>query len=43
MENNNNSEIPEMNLDNKYSTEKPVIPKNTDKIQKEMEGRYFMR
>ncbi|MDO8623366.1 MAG: nucleotidyltransferase domain-containing protein [archaeon] len=35
-ENNNREEIPEMNLDNKYSKDKPVI-ENQDVMKKEME------
>ena len=30
-------DIPEMNLDNKYSNKKPIVPENTEKVQKEME------
>ncbi len=37
MESNNNQDIPEMNLDKKYSDEKPVIPENSNKMQKDME------
>jgi len=33
----NNAEIPGMNLDDKYSTQKPVIPQANEKAQKEME------
>ncbi|RLG11932.1 hypothetical protein DRN73_04045 [Candidatus Pacearchaeota archaeon] len=33
----NPSEIPGMNLDNKYSSKPPIIPKNDEKVQKEME------
>lgn len=34
---NKNISIPEMNIDNKYSEEKPQIPENSSKDQKEME------
>jgi predicted nucleotidyltransferase/uncharacterized protein (UPF0332 family) len=34
---NKNTSIPEMNIDNKYSEEKPKIPENSSKAQKEME------
>jgi len=34
---NERQEIPGMNLDNKYSNQKPIIPENTEKVQKEME------
>jgi hypothetical protein len=30
-----NNEIPEMNLDNKYSLQNPIIPQNTSEAQKE--------
>ena len=29
--------IPGMNLEDKYSTKKPIVPENTEKVQKEME------
>lgn len=29
--------IPEMGIDNKYSNKKPILPENTEKIQKELE------
>ena len=32
-----NQDIPEMNLDNKYSDKKPIVSENPEKIQKEME------
>ena len=32
-----NQEIPEMELNNKYSDKKPVVPENPEKVQKEME------
>jgi len=32
-----NENIPEMNLNNKYSTQKPIVPENSEKVQKEME------
>ncbi len=35
--NNSDNEIPEMNLDKKYSDKKPGIPENPEKIQKEMD------
>ncbi len=31
------NEIPEMNLDKKYSQKNPIIPQNTSEAQKEME------
>ncbi len=38
MENsNNNTSIPEMNIENKYSEEKPKIPESSTKTQKDME------
>jgi len=35
--NNQNNDIPEMNLNNKYSSKLPEIPENASKMQKEME------
>jgi len=32
-----NIDIPEMNLDPKYSNKKPIVPENSEKMQKEME------
>jgi len=37
MVNDDNQSIPGMNLDKKYSTEKPIIPQGDDKAQKEMD------
>ena len=34
---NKNTSIPEMNIDNKYSKNKPAIPENSSKAQKDME------
>ena len=34
---NRNNEIPEMNLDNKYSDKKQILPADMEKVQKEME------
>ncbi len=34
---NKNQDIPEMNIDRKYSTKKSVIPESSDKIKKDME------
>jgi len=36
MKSKDNHEIPEMNLDKKYSNKKPIIPENSDKMQKDM-------
>ena len=36
-QNNPNNEIPEMNLDNKYSDKKQILPPDVDKMQKEMD------
>lgn len=36
-ENNKNTSIPEMNIDNKYNEAKPGLPDNSSKAQKEME------
>ena len=36
-ENEKEQEIPGMQLDNKYSAKKPILPESTEKIQKEME------
>ena len=36
-QNNQNNEIPEMNLDNKYSDKKQIIPADMEKVQKEMD------
>ncbi len=33
----NNNDIPEMNLDNKYSDKKQILPADNEKVQKEME------
>ena len=35
--NDKNQEIPEMNLDRKYSNKKPIVPESSEKIQKDME------
>ena len=32
-----NKDIPEMNLDNKYSNNKDLIPESQEKVKKEME------
>jgi predicted nucleotidyltransferase len=37
MDKDDNQNIPGMNLDKKYSNEKPIIPQNTDKEKKEMD------
>ncbi len=34
---NKNQDIPEMNLDKKYSDKKPVVPDTSEKVQKDME------
>ena len=34
---NKNQEIPEMNIDKKYSGKKPIVPENSDKTRKDME------
>src|SRR3972149_7458252 len=36
-QNNPNNDIPEMNLDNKYSDKKQILPPDMDKMQKEMD------
>lgn len=36
-DNDERQEIPGMNLDNKYSDKKPIIPESDEKVQKEME------
>ena len=40
MTENNNSEIPEMNLNSKYSEKKQIIPEENIKAQKEIEKTY---
>ena len=38
-----NNDIPEMNLDKKYSPQNPIVPQNTSEAQKEMEKTKNMK